>query len=219
MFTKKILSIETSSNVCGISLLENNKVISLVERKCLREHIEILPKSFKSLFERCDLSFTDVDALAVNIGPGSFTGLRIGLGFTKGLAYSKGLPIIPVPSLLSLAYSLRESKPFSGMCHSHNKMVYYQEFNWIDKIPYIIKKATIGSIDEFITNSNIGFQSNCDAILNKNTIINKAKPSAINIGLLASMFYDEWVNNKPYDLVPDYISQFKVGGNRLEKKD
>ena len=89
MLNKKILSVETSSNVCGISLLKNNKVISLVEQNCLREHIEILPKTFKLLFERCDLSFSDIDALAVNIGPGSFTGLRIGLGFTKGLAYSK----------------------------------------------------------------------------------------------------------------------------------
>ena len=219
MLNKKILSVETSSNVCGISLLKNNKVISLVEQNCLREHIEILPKTFKLLFERCDLSFSDIDALAVNIGPGSFTGLRIGLGFTKGLAYSKGLPIIPVPSLLSLAYSVKESKPFSGMCHSHKDMVYYQEFKWVDELPYIIKKATIGPVDEFLTNSNIGFQSNCDAILNKNNIINKARPSAINIGLLASIFFKEWVNDKPYDLVPDYVSQFKVGGNKLGKKD
>ena len=76
----------------------------------------------------------DVQAIAVSIGPGSFTGLRIGLGFSKGLAYAKGLPIVPVPTLSSLAFSQKEFEPKNGIMHSHAKKVFYQAFYWENKI-------------------------------------------------------------------------------------
>ena len=90
-----ILAIETSSNICGISFIENGTLIDSMDKDKSKQHAEILPKLYQELQIRTNFTLSNVDALAVSIGPGSFTGLRIGLSFTKGLAFSKNLPIIP----------------------------------------------------------------------------------------------------------------------------
>ena len=108
-----ILAIETSSNVCGISLVENGKIISDLDEPCHREHNERLPLLVQSMLKNNTNHMDHIEAIAINIGPGSFTGLRIGLGFAKGIAYSKEIPIIPVPSMLALAFSLRKYSPVS----------------------------------------------------------------------------------------------------------
>ena len=100
-----ILSIETSTDWCGIALIVNGKCLKKIQEKTPRGHSENLPTYYNKLIN--DSKFFDgrIDAISVSIGPGSFTGLRIGLGFAKGLAFSKGLPIIPVPTLETISNS------------------------------------------------------------------------------------------------------------------
>ena len=208
--SKIILSIETSSSICGVSIIENGNLLGIAEKSIFRKHNENLAGFADKAIKKSNRSLGDIDAIAVSIGPGSFTGLRIGLGFAKGMAYALGLPIIPVPTLLSLAFSLREHQPFNGIAHSHSNKVFYQEFSWENSIPKIIGKAVAGEIERFSRNIQGGFQWNCAEIMSSHSEIKKAVPSAEFIGILASIFYEDWAIETPYDLVPDYIAPFKM---------
>ena len=214
--SKKILSIETSSSVCGISVIENDIVLSNVEDNTPRRHIENLPKFLKISLEKSNKRINQIDAIAVSIGPGSFTGLRIGLGFAKGLAFSHSLPIIPVPSLLSLAFSINEDKPPSGVLHSHSRKIFYQEFDWKNNIPMIRNEPILDVIDNYINNSRIGFYAGCRKFFEKKNSIKEANHSSISVGLLASKNYAQWIKHKPYNLIPEYIAPFEI--KKREKK-
>ena len=94
-----ILAIETATEMCGIAYYENGVMQAVEEENIPRQHATSLPMFYKTLQDKTKFSLNILDGIAVSIGPGSFTGLRIGLSFTKGLAYSHDLPIIPVPTL------------------------------------------------------------------------------------------------------------------------
>ena len=210
MTSKTLLALETSSTICGVSIVHGDDILSLAEEPVHRKHAEILPKFIESALQQGQKSFEELDAIAVSIGPGSFTGLRIGLGFAKGMAYAHGLPIIPVPTLLSLAFGLQDDKPTRGIAHSHSRKVFYQEFEWQNTVPRVKDAADVGEIDLFIKQLKRGFQWNCDSLLEDQSTLKKAKPSAAFVGRLASIYFDEWAREKPYDLVPDYIAPFEI---------
>ena len=85
MSSKYILAIETSSSICGVAVIHNNEVLSIEEKDVRRKHAELLPGLTKSSLNKIRITLDDIDAIAISIGPGSFTGLRIGLGFQKVL--------------------------------------------------------------------------------------------------------------------------------------
>ena len=205
-----ILAIETSSNVCGISLVENGKIISDLDEPCHRKHNERLPLLVQSMLKNNTNHMDHIEAIAINIGPGSFTGLRIGLGFAKGIAYSKEIPIIPVPSMLALAFSLRKYLPQNGIMSSHADKVFYQNFKWKNSLPIETSPPEFGTISDYINRLKNGFQSNCADMIRKDIEVREALPSAKNIGLLASIFNDKWKVKKPFDLAPNYVDGFKV---------
>ncbi len=125
----KLLAIETSTDICSIAYIDNGKTISIVEEIIPRKHAELLPVYFRELSELNQHLLQYISAIAVSIGPGSFTGLRIGLSYAKGLAYSRGLPIIPVPTLLSLAdgCSGNHQKSYRVCLYSHGDIYFEQK--------------------------------------------------------------------------------------------
>ena len=211
-----ILAIETSSNICGISLIENGTFIDSVDEDISKQHAEVLPQLYKKLQSRTNFSLSNIDALAVSIGPGSFTGLRIGLSFTKGLAFSKNLPIIPISTMMALAYNSRKFLPTLGIIHSHAKRVFYQKIRWMNMVPYPdgdIKVSEWSKIlDEIDQTENI-FQLNCGK-LDKSSDFISTSLSSSSIGILANINYNELVIDQPYELVPNYVSPFIVNKNK-----
>ena len=200
--------------ICGVAINKGNRILSNTEVLAERKHAEILPNLTEECFKKINHTINDIDAIAISIGPGSFTGLRGGLGFAKGLAYAKNLPIIPIPTLLSLAYSLRKYEPKQGIVYSHSKKVFYQKFKWSDNIPKTMEEPTVGEIDDYIFKLNNSFHYNCETIINSNNLpLMKATPSANNIGLLGSIYFDDWLLKEPYDLTPSYIAPFNIGKN------
>ena len=154
MKSRIILSVETSSTICSTAIIENGEILSCVEEVCPREHIEKLPGFVKKAFDQSNKTVSNIDAIAVSIGPGSFTGLRIGLGFSKGMAFSRGLPIIPVPTMLSLAYSLKDKETKNGILFSHSEKVFYQSFEWKNNIPSVIGKAIVTDFESIKEKGN-----------------------------------------------------------------
>tara|TARA_Y100001970_G_C14241671_1_gene865283 strand:- start:1127 stop:1774 length:648 start_codon:yes stop_codon:yes gene_type:complete len=213
MISKTLLAIETSSEICGTAIIKENKILSLNDEHAPRKHSEILPELTKKVLDNTGLNFNDLDGIALSIGPGSFTGLRIGLGFSKGIAYAKSLPIIPVPSLLGLAFLLKKNKPKSGILLSHARKVFFQEFLWSHGVPHIKTRPCVGDIKEYISKLDRGFHFNCSSIIPRDTNMYEVTPSAGSIGLLGSRYFKEWVKKDTYEIVPDYIAPFEVKSN------
>ena len=211
MSNKYILAIETSSSICGAAVIHNNEVLSIEEKDVRRKHAELLPDLTKSSLNNLKITLDDINAIAISIGPGSFTGLRIGLGFSKGIAYAKNLPIIPVPSMLSLAYSLREYEPKQGILFSHARKVFFQTFRWENNIPFPKKEPSVGEINDYFQILSHGFHYNCEDLLPDLKQLRLARPSSSNIGQLASIHFEDLIVNEPYSLVPSYIAPFKTG--------
>ncbi len=95
----KILSADTSTDVNTVAILEDNELLGEVSINAGKRHSERLVPLIDTLFNEVQLSIADIDLLAISIGPGSFTGLRVGLSTWKGIALAKGLPLIGVSSL------------------------------------------------------------------------------------------------------------------------
>lgn len=111
----KILGIEASNSVCGAVLTENGSVLAERAIDAPQVHAEKLLLFIDEVFMTSSSTLSDVDGIAVSIGPGSFTGLRIGLSVAKGLAFASGKPILAIPSLEALAVgALRRGLAIEG---------------------------------------------------------------------------------------------------------
>tara|TARA_R110002051_G_scaffold324040_2_gene419771 strand:- start:2116 stop:2790 length:675 start_codon:yes stop_codon:yes gene_type:complete len=102
-----ILNLETATTNCSVSLAKDGKVISIKENDSANySHAEQLHNYIKEVLKEASFSLQDIDAVAVSKGPGSYTGLRIGVSAAKGLCYSLDVPLISVPTLESMAHQL-----------------------------------------------------------------------------------------------------------------
>lgn len=98
-----ILNIETSTEACSVALTGDCSVLANFEERHGRHHAERLGGFVEQALAAAREQERKLDAVSVSIGPGSYTGLRIGLSLAKGLAYSLGVPLIGVPTLQILA--------------------------------------------------------------------------------------------------------------------
>ena len=118
-----ILSIETATNVCSVALSGDGKLLSLRESILKNAHSSVLTKFIEEVFQTAGLSLHEVDAIAVSEGPGSYTGLRIGIATAKGLCYALDKPLIAVSTLKAMASGMlasslvtRHSSPVTFLC-------------------------------------------------------------------------------------------------------
>ena len=105
----KILSIDTSSKICSVSILEDTTVILEKHTNDEKTHSQNLMPLIDELFKDTNLTLDNIDLLACSQGPGSFTGIRIGIATIKAFADAKNIPVVGVTSLESLAYNITES--------------------------------------------------------------------------------------------------------------
>ena len=98
-----ILCIETGTDICSVGLVKGGELLSLRESDAGRDHAGRVAVFVDELLRENELDPSNIDAVAVGEGPGSYTGLRIGVSFAKGLCYGLNKPLIAVSSLASLA--------------------------------------------------------------------------------------------------------------------
>ncbi len=101
-----ILSLESSTEVCSVALSREGQLIDLEENQEGLNHSELLTFFVETIMHRNRIKASDVDAFAVSKGPGSYTGLRIGVSAAKGLCYASGKPLIAISSLDALGWHL-----------------------------------------------------------------------------------------------------------------
>ncbi len=105
----KILGIDTSTKFCNLGLIEDEDIlIEYTINGLKKKHSSILVPAIKDLLKTIDLKMEEINGIAVSTGPGSFTGLRIGLSVAKGLCYARSLPLLGIPTLDAIAFPLKE---------------------------------------------------------------------------------------------------------------
>ena len=102
----RILSIDSASKVATAALLDENNLIAEYTLNNKMEHSTLIMDMVDKLLKDSNLSIDDIDGFVVSKGPGSFTGLRIGMATIKGLSFGSNKPYISISSLDALAYSL-----------------------------------------------------------------------------------------------------------------
>lgn len=122
----KILGISTSSNIASVAICEDEKTILELNIDNNKTHSETLIPLLNNLFNKTDLNLSDINAIACDVGPGSFTGIRIGISSVKAIAESLSIPVISVSSLEALAYNVNTTN-YNTICSlidARNDQVY-----------------------------------------------------------------------------------------------
>ena len=120
----RLLALETAYDVCGAALVGDAGLEALEEQLAPRRHNEVLAPAVRRLLDGAGRRLADLDGIALSAGPGSYTGLRVGMSYAKGLAFGTGLPVIPVPSLPSLLEGEEIDRPDWVAAWSHGRNVY-----------------------------------------------------------------------------------------------
>lgn len=108
----KLLAIDTSTDFLSLAIMDKDKMIGRLHREAARNHSRLLVPMIDRMLKKAKLGLKDIDGFCISIGPGSFTGLRIGVATVKGLAYSLKKRIIVVPTLDAIA---ENAKGFNGV--------------------------------------------------------------------------------------------------------
>jgi tRNA threonylcarbamoyladenosine biosynthesis protein TsaB len=130
----KILAIETSTLLGGVAVTDSSSgLIAEIRLNVKSTHSERLMTEVDHLLTRSMLTVSDIDAFAVSVGPGSFTGLRIGISTAKGFCCATGKPVVAVPTLEAFAWNFPFSRyPVCTLLDARKKEVYAALFRWVD---------------------------------------------------------------------------------------
>jgi tRNA threonylcarbamoyladenosine biosynthesis protein TsaB len=109
-----LLNIETSTAICSVALGKDGKLLALKENKEGMKHASHLTVFIESILKENNLTTTDLDGVAISMGPGSYTGLRIGVSTAKGICYGAGIPLIAVSTLQSMTKALQNTSDISA---------------------------------------------------------------------------------------------------------
>ena len=126
-----ILSVDTSSQVSSVAVLSAERVAAEISMQGALMHSETLMPHIETALRMARVKKEELEGIAVSIGPGSFTGLRIGLASAKMMAYALHIPLIAVPTLEALAHHyICEGVRLAAMMDAQKGNVYVQEFTW-----------------------------------------------------------------------------------------
>lgn len=125
----KILAIDTSHGICSIALADNGIIIASKTDFEPSKQAERLFSSIETLLKEAEVSYADINAITVDIGPGSFTGIRIGLAAARGVSLAADIPVIGITGFEALALSQKESKDLLVALDAKRGQVYAQLFS------------------------------------------------------------------------------------------
>lgn len=125
----KILALDTCLDACSVAVCDGDRVLASCSEEMARGHQERLAPMAAEVMRRAGLAFGALDRIGVTVGPGSFTGLRVGLAFAKGLALALDIPCIGVGVLEALAVSLARPGFIAVCLDARRGQFYLQAFS------------------------------------------------------------------------------------------
>ena len=221
-----ILGIETSTKICSVALSKNNQLLALEEEGGDYSHSEKLTVFIQKVLKRAGLDLKDVDVIAVSKGPGSYTGLRIGVSVAKGLCYSLNKPLIAVdtlqamarnPSLILPPEEMMRGVLYCPMIDARRMEVYTALYNRENEMvePITAKIIDENSFSRVLASHKIVFfgdgSAKCKEVLstNSNTIFNEEGfPSAQYINQIAIEKYKRQEFEDVAYFEPYYLKDF-----------
>ena len=217
-----ILNIETSTKACSVAIHKNGNLIALKESVTENfSHSEKLLVFVGELIENSQIRLSDLSAIAVSMGPGSYTGLRIGVATAKGLCYGLNIPLISISTLKSMSLGMSLKKKGDLFCPmiDARRMEVYSAFFDIHNIRKRKIQADIldansykNELKEKVIFFGDGSDKAKEVIKNKNAIfITDFYPSANFIGMLS---YQKFLDSDFEDLAyfePFYLKDFVTG--------
>ncbi|HSZ24461.1 MAG TPA: tRNA (adenosine(37)-N6)-threonylcarbamoyltransferase complex dimerization subunit type 1 TsaB [Cytophagaceae bacterium] len=221
-----LLSIETSTKVCSVALNKGQQLLGSSEILIEKSHSKFITQLIENLFVYAGEKMNDLDAVAVSKGPGSYTGLRIGVSTAKGLCYALDKPLISVSTLASMAYEVNKyntSKALLCPMIDARRMevycaVYDTSLNCKEEVTAKVMQED--SFKELLANQPVLFfgdgSQKCVPLFgeNKNAIfIKDIYPSSVNIGTLALKAFEEGKFEDIAYFEPFYLKDFvRFGG-------
>lgn len=170
----KILCIDTSSTLCSVAILENTNLINKLELNNGLTHSETLMPLIKELFDKSNLSLKDINLIVSDIGPGSFTGIRIGVATCKAFSDSLNIPCIGISSLEVLAYNIKNDGLICSTIDCKNGNCYFALYELSNGNYTVLEQPCAKTVQEVLdlldkkyTNKSIKFVG--DGIPTKST--------------------------------------------------
>lgn len=128
----KVLAVETATSWQSVAIVEGDRVLGRSDGDAAGSHAKKLLPAIDRLLESCRMALADLDGLAVSIGPGSFTGLRVGLATLMGFRAVTGLPLAAVPTLEAMAWNLRGAPELlCPVLRARTGEVYWAQYRWL----------------------------------------------------------------------------------------
>jgi tRNA threonylcarbamoyladenosine biosynthesis protein TsaB len=129
----RVLAIDTALEACSAAVLDTERMDDTISRSLpmMRGHAEALMPLVAAVMSAADIEFTEVDRIAVTVGPGSFTGLRVGVAAARGIALATGRPAVGLTTLAALAapfFEADESRALLTVVDARHNQVYMQLF-------------------------------------------------------------------------------------------
>ncbi len=216
-----ILSIDTSTKVCSVALHSDGKLLAISELCTEKSHSGMLTTLCENVVRYAGFSLNDLDAFAVAKGPGSYTGLRIGVSTAKGFCFALDKPLIAVNTLEAMAYQLKdfydETHLLCPMIDARRMEVYCQildnQMNVISETEAKIINEL--SFSEILDEKKIVFfgdgATKCRAeISHKNAVFlnTEIHPSAKTVGLVTTKSFEKSLFENVVTFEPFYLKDF-----------
>ena len=210
----KILGIETSVKQSSAAIVvENNSYEIFSDIK--EDTAKSLPFIVENVLNKAQSSFNDIDGIAISMGPGSFTGLRVGLSYVKGLSLALDIPIVPISTFESMINIVKPNpgKVIQTIIHSHGNALYIAQYISKDEL-YVLD-----SVPKIIDINDLECKKDMSIIyVGPNKIVdqlnikgmNNIQLTALSIASLGYNNYDFLKTKSINNLAPNYIGSFKL---------
>ncbi len=215
-----ILSIETSTNVCSVALHKEAKLLANQLHQVEKSHSSLLPGIASEVLEEANLSFDDLNAVAVSGGPGSYTGLRIGVTTAKGFCYAKSIPLIAVDTLDIMIESVagkfkgdhvlcpmmdaRRMEVYTKMVDSNGKLIWELQAKILDE-------HTFETFEQPVYLFGNGMPKFRDICSQDNLLfIDDIHPDASNMGRLANEKFQSAQFEDVAYFEPNYLKEWRT---------
>ncbi len=225
-----ILNLESSTEVCSVSLARDGELVDSIENNEGLNHAKLLSVFTNDVMERNQLGFQQLDAIAISKGPGSYTGLRIGVSLAKGICYGSNIPLIAISPLEAMAWHISQTLKeygiddiknllFCPMIDARRMEVYTALYN--NSLEEILQvNAQIideNSFAEYLKENTVAFFGNGSSKCSEHL----SSPNALFIKdirtsaqFMCSLSYKAFENNDFVDLAyfePFYLKDFIAG--------
>lgn len=216
-----ILSLETSATECSVALHKNGNLLKTFEINEGQAHASRLAVLIHEIFLTTGTTFKDLNAVAVSAGPGSYTGLRIGVSTAKGICYALNIPLISIPTLGLLTFHFLQNSPVKDgllcpMIDAKRMEVYCQI---MDRDMNVVSSVESKNIDkesfaELLKDSRMFFYGDgaakCKSIIeSKNAyFVDGISPKAMQLGFMAYAKFEKKAFEDLVTFTPFYLKDF-----------